>query len=232
MPGSISVMRIGLPSSSMRSTLGEGEQPELGRVVAGAAGVGLEAGDRADVDDVAVAARLQHRQQRLGHAQDAEHVGLVHPGASRPRRRSATGSRPSAPPALLTSRRQRGHGVDEGVDRGGVGDVEGVGGGADARPASVSSRSRRRAPITTSKPSAASRRAVAAPMPDDAPVTTATPRFMAATLTRVARRPARLGPAAVAAARRARRSALMRRRPAEALRPIVRATNAPTIHHW
>jgi hypothetical protein len=42
--------------------------------------------------------------------------------------------------------------------------------------ASASSRSTRRAPTTTSKPSAASRVAVAAPMPLDAPVTTATRR--------------------------------------------------------
>ena len=52
-----------------------------------------------------------------------------------------------------------------------------------ARPpvasATSRSRSRRRAPSTTLNPSLARRWAVAAPIPLDAPVTTATPRFMA-----------------------------------------------------
>jgi hypothetical protein len=51
----------------------------LGGRVTGAARVGLEAGRRADVHDVAVARAFERRQQRARHANEAEDVGLPHP---------------------------------------------------------------------------------------------------------------------------------------------------------
>src|SRR5438445_3256740 len=88
---------------------------------------------------------------------------------------SATWSRPRAPPALLT--RTRTSGTCETNRRT---DSLSVTSSGRARPpispAIFSSRSRRLAPRTTSNPTPASARAVAAPIPADAPVTTAIPR--------------------------------------------------------
>src|SRR5690606_33492714 len=85
---------------------------------------------------------------------------------------SATGSRPIAPPALLTRTSQRSsEAASASTDSWEVtSSVTGVIPGTSA--ASLSSRLRRRAPATTWKPSAASRRAVASPIPLLAPVTT------------------------------------------------------------
>ena len=50
----------------------------LARRVTGAAFVGLEAGDRAKVDDVAVLGLAQKRQARSRHAHQAENIDLPH----------------------------------------------------------------------------------------------------------------------------------------------------------
>src|SRR4051794_12759849 len=93
---------------------------------------------------------------------------------------SAIGSRPSAPPALLTSTRHSGVASASAAT-----DASSRTSTATARPsislASASSRSSRRAAQTTSKPSAASLRAVASPIPLLAPVTTATGRLIQCT---------------------------------------------------
>src|SRR5690606_31652146 len=85
---------------------------------------------------------------------------------------SATGARPFAPPALLTSTSTRGSTVVNAST-----ESSSVTSSSRAVPpissARVCSRSRRRAPTTTVKPGAARVRAVASPIPEDAPVTTA-----------------------------------------------------------
>src|SRR5581483_996425 len=89
----------------------------------------------------------------------------------------AIGSRPSAPPALLTSSRQPSTCAQNCSTA--AGSVTSRGRARARAPmadATASRRSTRRAPSTTSKPSAARRRAAAAPIPLDAPVTTAVPR--------------------------------------------------------
>src|SRR6266705_1424624 len=87
-----------------------------------------------------------------------------------------TGSAPSAPPALLTSTATSSS--ESASDATEAGEVTSSGTarmpGVDA--AKASSRSSRRAAATTEYPSAARRRAVAAPIPLLAPVTTAVPR--------------------------------------------------------
>ena len=88
----------------------------------------------------------------------------------------ATGSSPRAPPALLTSSRQ-GPTAPQNAST----DARSVTSRGKARAsdpscdASASRRSTRRAPMTTSNPAATSASAVAAPMPLEAPVTTAVP---------------------------------------------------------
>ena len=87
---------------------------------------------------------------------------------------SATGSMPTAPPALLTSTSQPSSAAaNSSTDAWSV--TSSRTGRAPISPASSASRSSRRAATTTEKPSATSRRAVAAPMPLLAPVTTAIP---------------------------------------------------------
>ena len=90
---------------------------------------------------------------------------------------SATGSRPNAPPALLTSTSQRGPTAAASAST----DAASVTSQATAGAADLLGQRRRAGPrggrrATTSKPSAASARAVAAPMPLLAPVTTAVAR--------------------------------------------------------
>ncbi len=88
---------------------------------------------------------------------------------------SATGSSPFAPPALLTSTRQSGTAATKAST-----ESWSVTSRRSAVPstsaATAAQRSTLRAPSTTAKPDAASARAVAAPMPELAPVTTATGR--------------------------------------------------------
>lgn len=94
---------------------------------------------------------------------------------------SAIDSIPKAPPALFTRTPHSGTALASAVTASGS-----VTSQATERPpissARASIRSARRAAQITSKPSAASRRAVAAPMPLLAPVTTATVCAMAASL--------------------------------------------------
>ena len=88
---------------------------------------------------------------------------------------SATGSRPLAPPALLTSSFASGTAAAKAAT-----DSASVTSRRTAVPsisAAISAqRSTRRAPSTTWNPASASARAVAAPMPELAPVTTAVGR--------------------------------------------------------
>src|SRR5581483_8247481 len=85
---------------------------------------------------------------------------------------SATGSRPRAPPALLTSTAHSGTwAANASTDA--VSVTSNASGRAPRGPATSRNRSIRRAPTTTSKPSFTRRAAVAAPMPLLAPVTTA-----------------------------------------------------------
>src|SRR5439155_15604881 len=90
---------------------------------------------------------------------------------------SATGSRPTAPPALLTSTRTSGT-CETKVRTDSPSDTSSDRARPPISPAISSSRSSRLAPRTISNPEAASARAVAAPIPADAPVTTATPRSL------------------------------------------------------
>ena len=100
----------------------EGAHAELGGVVTAAAGVRLDAGDRADHHNVAVAAGLQRRHRRTGGAHGAEHVGLdIHCQSASDD--DSMGSRPAAPPALFT-RTGIGHLGHEAFHGGGIGDVE------------------------------------------------------------------------------------------------------------
>src|SRR5437899_1101113 len=91
---------------------------------------------------------------------------------------SAIGSRPSAPPALLTRTRQLGTWPQKLSTEEASVTSRGSARAPESSAATASSRSRRRAPRTTSKPAAASPRAVAAPLPLDAPVTTAVPNMV------------------------------------------------------
>jgi hypothetical protein len=90
---------------------------------------------------------------------------------------SATVAQPSAPPALFTSRRHSGtRATKASTEEGSV-----TSSGWPRPPISAARaamRSARRAPTTTSQPSPASARAAAAPMPELAPVTTATGRVL------------------------------------------------------
>ena len=142
-------------------------------------GPGLVRGDGAHVEDVAAFARQHVAESGAARDERAEHVGLEDRA-------------PFLDPAVLDQTHDTGAGdVDERVDTPVTGHgavdqrsdlllVAHVGdaglGDAAARISSQSaaSRSPRRAPATTVAPVAASARAVAAPMPDDAPVTTAT----------------------------------------------------------
>src|SRR5438067_4832517 len=88
---------------------------------------------------------------------------------------SSMGSRPFAPPALFTRTRQPPTKAAKTST-----EARSVTSSLQARPpissARASRRSMRLAPTTTSKPREASTRAVARPIPEDAPVTAATPR--------------------------------------------------------
>src|SRR6185437_7497879 len=93
---------------------------------------------------------------------------------------SATGSNPIAPPALLTSTvipagSAAALAASAATDSGSV-TSSAIGSMPSVPAASSTNRSTRRAAAQTAKPSAASRRAVAAPIPLEAPVTTAIPR--------------------------------------------------------
>ena len=90
---------------------------------------------------------------------------------------SAIGSRPLAPPALFTRTWQSPTEAAKAST-----DAGSVTSNREARPPTSSARACRRsirlAPTTTSKPRDASARAVARPIPEEAPVTAATPRSM------------------------------------------------------
>src|SRR5699024_185065 len=86
---------------------------------------------------------------------------------------STNGSSPFAPPALLTSKSTRGsRAASASTDSWLV--TSNSTAGPPISPANASSLSLRRASTTTCQPSFANKRALAAPIPDDAPVTTAT----------------------------------------------------------
>src|SRR5205823_9300565 len=91
---------------------------------------------------------------------------------------SATGSRPNAPPALFTSRRTSGSlATNASTEAGSVTSRATARATPPSAPMAAATRSRRsirRAPATTSNPCRARARAVASPMPLEAPVTTAT----------------------------------------------------------
>ena len=125
-----------------------------------------------DGDDAVVAAGHQLGQQAWSCAARRARSSRTWPGQSASSA-SAMGSRPRAPPALLTSREQSGIcAQNASTEAGSV--TSRVRARAPSGSATARSRSRRRAPTTTSNPSAASRVAVAAPMPELAPVMTAT----------------------------------------------------------
>ena len=72
------MIRTGWPRSSRRSVRVRACSGVLRGGVAAAAGIGLDAGDRAEVDDQAVAGGDELRQQGARHAQHAEDVELEH----------------------------------------------------------------------------------------------------------------------------------------------------------
>src|SRR4029453_9001527 len=120
------------------------------------------------------AARSRGRKARVTRSRPTTLVSsMTCQSASLP---SATGSRPAAVPALLTSRsawpwRSRTAAANASTEAGAV-----TSRGRVVAPTSAardSRRSVRRAPATTWKPALASWRALAAPIPLDAPVTTA-----------------------------------------------------------
>src|SRR5699024_3974486 len=155
---------------------GEHVLARLRGVVSGAAGIRLVGGDGGHEEHVAAPAAAQGGQQRPGHAQGAEHVGLVHP---LPPAEVRLGDRIDAEGTAGD--------VDDGVEllaeqlvrplgERGDGCIVGTSTPRVAQPvssASACSRSSRRATARTCQPSATRRRAVARPMPDEAPVTTA-----------------------------------------------------------
>jgi D-inositol-3-phosphate glycosyltransferase len=187
MPGAISVTRTGLPEELEPQRLGQRGRAVLGGRVAAAALVDDPAGGRAHHDDVPLPAGRQRGQQGLGDLQRADHVHLEHRppvggiglgDGLHPERAAgvvdqhverATHLGPPAPPptrpevtSRLTGRRA-----------------------SPSSSRSASSRSRRRAAAHTSYPSLTRRRAVAAPMPLLAPVTTAVPMLIPASCQRV-----------------------------------------------
>src|SRR5690606_18594618 len=107
--------------------LGEDVLGVLGGDVAGAALVGGVARGGGDHDDGAVAAGVQLGEQRLGEVEGADHVGLVHPA---PVVGVAGGDGVGAECAarVVDEDADGLEGGGELVDRGAVGDVEGVGG--------------------------------------------------------------------------------------------------------
>ena len=176
MPGSISLHPHGPAQQLLAQHRHDRPDRELGRVVAGAVGIGLVAGDRPDGHDLAVAAGLQRGQQaRIMRTAPSTLVSYMvrHWSSSA----SATGAQPKAPPALLTSSRHSGHARPTKASTGRrIGDVERGGRGHRSRPpAPRCGRPAGRRPPPR-QPSPASARAVAAPMPELAPVTTATRR--------------------------------------------------------
>jgi hypothetical protein len=114
--------------------VGDGPDGMLGGGVAGAAGVDLEAGDGAEVDDVGVGGGPQQGQEAAGDPQQPDHVGVHH---RLPVLVAAVGHRVEADPGAGAVDQQVGaavavgHGGREGLHRRRVGDVKGQGGGAD-----------------------------------------------------------------------------------------------------
>ena len=153
----------------------------LGGRVPAAAFVGDEARGGADHHDRPRSGRLEHRQQRLGDPHAPQHVDLVHlPPLVQVGPLDGVGSERAA--GVVHQQRQvAGQAVHRGCERGHVGIGRDVAAHRHrtVSAASAASRSSRRAAATTLKPSAASRRAVAAPIPLDAPVTTAMRSAMA-----------------------------------------------------
>src|SRR4029453_16964773 len=124
----------GLAVELQAQGLGDGPDGVLGGGVAGPARVDLEAGDGAEVDDVGVGGGPQQGQEAAGDPQQPDHVGVHH---RLPVLVAALGHRVEADPGAGVVDQQVGVAVavgdsgGEGVDRGGVGDVQGQGGGAD-----------------------------------------------------------------------------------------------------
>src|SRR4029453_14301730 len=114
--------------------VGDGPDGVLGGGVAGPAGVDLEPGDGAEVDDVGVGGGPQQGQEGAGDPQQADHVGVQH---DLPVGVAALGHRVEAGRGAGVVDQQVGvavavpDGGRERLHRGRVGDVEGEGGGAD-----------------------------------------------------------------------------------------------------
>ena len=156
--------------------LREADDAPLGHVVDARSERGGAPGDRGDVDDVPSPAVAHQRQRVVGAVEEAEAVDLDHRpplarvGALERAEQHHAGVVDQAVEAAELGVR----GLDEvlrlllvadvGLDRDRVAAV-----GLDAR-ASSSRRSLRRAPSATAAPSATSARAVASPIPDEAPV--------------------------------------------------------------
>ena len=143
---------------------GEAAHGELRGDVGRAVRVRPAAGDRAEVDDVPGLASERCSTSRVMRTRPLTLVSKTVRSSSSVD--SVNGSRPSAEARGVDEDVHRAGGVDEPLAALGVGDVE-------LSATSVSSRSTRRAPPTTFAPSSASMRAVAAPMPLEAPVTIA-----------------------------------------------------------
>ena len=181
MPGSISVTADGPAEQLHAQHLREGAHAELGGVVAGAARVGLDAGDRAHHDDVAVAAGLQRRSSALRHrarcrgrsssnihCQSSRRTSRWHRARARRRRCSrARGTRRSLRRTRPPTRRPR---------RRGPSPVAPVRFATSSKPIDPP-----RADDHVESPFASCRGGAPAPMPLLAPVTTATPRCKAPT---------------------------------------------------
>ena len=127
----------GLPEQLAAQGAVHGALGVLGGRVARAAVVDLEAGDRGDRDDVAVARVDQQGQQALGDAQGPEDVGLPHPAplllVGLDHLLGALGAAGVVHQAAQRALRgdQVAHAVDERGHRVRVGDVEGQRGAAD-----------------------------------------------------------------------------------------------------
>jgi hypothetical protein len=165
-------------------TLGEADLRELGCRVRAHEGHSTLADNRRDDDDVAACLRPKHRESRAGgvvsaevvHVHDGMHlvgcdpVDLTIQAVARIAHHHV--EPPELPEGCIDERLHVGWPCDVG------GDGQGTPAGWRISSATRSSLSVRRAQMATDAPSRASRRAVARPIPDEAPVIAATMAMM------------------------------------------------------
>ena len=179
MPGATSVTRIAVGEQLEAQRLRDRVGGVLGGRVAAAALVDLDPGDRADDHDRAAPSRARSAGSSAFVTRITPgDVRLPHLRASCSSSASAIGSSPSAPPALWTITSTLGSSSASAADRVRIGDVELAAPARRPPRRAASQRSSRRAAATVSKPAAASARTVAAPIPLEAPVTSAIRRSL------------------------------------------------------